>query len=108
MGNNKKQETEEIERIKELFIKETGWDWKSEVWFNSWWCSCISYKNITVYYESKDNSYRGYISMDNSGGHYPIFGKLPKANTPKELISKVKKQVKNLSKRIQEIENNLT
>ena len=102
----KKEKEIEIEGVKNAFIKETGWKWKSELWFNSWWCSCISYKNLTVFYESKDNYYVGYISLNDEGGHSPIFGDLPKANTPKELINKIKIQIKNLSNHIQEIENN--
>ena len=103
---SKKEIEKEIEKVKNAFIKETGWEWKSNVWNTLGWCGSIRYKNLTVYYESKDDSYAGYISMDNIGGHSPIFGKLPVANTPKELIAKIKAQIKDLSKHIQEIENN--
>lgn len=103
---NKKQIKEQIEKIKDLFIKETGWDWKSEIWFNSWWCSCISYKNVSVYYDDISKTYTGYISIDESEGHFPIFGELPKATTPKELVDKIKNQIRNLKNHIQEIENN--
>lgn len=104
---NKEQIEKQIEEIKDLFIEKTGWEWKSEVWFNFGWCSCIKYKNVTVYYDDISKTYAGYISIDEMEGHSPVFGKLPVATTPKKLISKIKVQVKILSKRIQEIENNL-
>lgn len=103
---NKEQIEKQIEEIKNLFIEKTGWEWKSEVWFNFGWCSCIKYKNVSVYYDDISKTYIGYISIDEMEGHSPVFGKLPVATTPKKLISKIKVQVKILSKRIQEIENN--